>query len=125
MSGAPPGLARAAILVLEDDYYLAEDLLRTLEEAGATVLGPCPGPAEAERLIEGRRPDCAFLDLNLGGGPSFDFPRALTRAGIPFAFVTGYDRQAIPDEFAAVERLEKPVEPRNVVAVAARLLGES
>ena len=119
----PGSLAGAQVLVLEDDYYLATDLQETLEEAGATVIGPCPDSSEALHLIDEKRPDCAFVDVNLGRGPSFDLPTRLASLGVPFAFVTGYDSHAIPEAFAGNERLEKPVEPHRVVSVAARLLG--
>lgn len=120
-SGAP-SLAGAKVLVLEDDYYLATDLQEALEGAGATVIGPCADAPGALRLLVEQRPDCALLDVNLGHGPSYELPRELTRSGVPFAFVTGYDREVIPAEFAQAERLEKPVAPRDVARVAARLV---
>jgi DNA-binding NtrC family response regulator len=108
--------------VLEDDYYLARDLQDALEGAGATVLGPFGAEADARHALDAMRPDCALLDVNLGAGISFSFPDTLAERSIPFAFVTGYDRGVIPDAFAAVERLEKPVEPDRIQAAAARLL---
>lgn len=122
MSGLAQPLDRAHVLVLEDDFYLAGDLQEALEAAGATVFGPFPDHASACRALAGSRPDCAFVDLNLGGGPSFELPRELARQAIPFAFVTGYDR-LIPEEFAAVERFEKPADAHRLVDVAGRLLG--
>ncbi|MCC2977041.1 hypothetical protein LK533_10195 [Sphingomonas sp. PL-96] len=115
-------LRGARILVLEDDYYLACDLQNALERAGATVLGPFAAEADARHALDAGRPDCAFLDVNLGAGISFCFPDTLAERAIPFAFVTGYDREVIPDAFATVERLEKPVEAARVQVAAARLL---
>lgn len=119
---AAPSLAGAKVLVLEDDYYLATDLQEALEDAGATVIGPCSDAPDALRLLSEQRPDCALLDVNLGQGPSYDLPRELTKHGVPFAFVTGYDKNVIPAEFAAAERLEKPLGPRDAALVAARLV---
>lgn len=115
-------LRGARILVLEDDYYLARDLQDALERAGATVLGPFGAEADARHALDAMLPDCALLDVNLGAGISFSFPDTRAERSIPFAFVTGYDRGVIPDAFATVERLEKPVEPDRVQAAAARLL---
>ncbi|TFI60114.1 response regulator [Sphingomonas parva] len=116
------GVAGARVLVLEDDYYLATDLQEALEQAGATVLGPCSTATDALRLIEEKRPDCALLDVNLGQGPSFDLPKELSRLGVPFAFVTGYEGNVIPEAYAQTERLEKPVGPGQVVSTTSRLL---
>lgn len=121
---AVPSLAGAKVLVLEDDYYLAIDLQEALEKAGATVIGPCPDVPDALSLIGEERPDCALLDVNLGRGPSFDLPRELARQGVPFAFITGYDREVIPEEFNGADRLEKPVTCEKVTAVAGRMLAE-
>ena len=89
-------LEGVSVLILEDDYYLATDLQDTLEDAGARVLGPFACVATATDALAADRPDCALLDLNLGNGISLDLPRLLARQAIPFAFVTGYDRAAIP-----------------------------
>ncbi|WP_260596625.1 response regulator [Sphingomonas endolithica] len=115
-------LAEARVLILEDDYYLATDLQGVLEKSGATVLGPCPEPEDAIVMLTRDRPDCALVDINLGSGRSFDLPRALLAANVPFAFVTGYDQESIPAEFANVERLEKPVSSGSAVATMARLI---
>jgi DNA-binding response OmpR family regulator len=122
MTGALPDLHNSKVLVLEDDYYLATDLQKALEAAGAQVIGPFPDAESATRALAELRPDCALLDVNLGKGPSFELPRALTDAAVPFAFVTGYDRETIPAEFAHVVRLEKPLAPGKVVEAITHLL---
>ena len=59
---------RPAILVVEDDYMIADDLRRDLEAAGARVLGPVPSLPEALELLRGAdRLDAAVLDVNLHG----------------------------------------------------------
>ena len=52
-------------------------------------------------------------------GASFDLARVLRVRGIPFLFFTGYDRNALPPEFADVQRLEKPVNPTRLVRAIA------
>jgi DNA-binding NarL/FixJ family response regulator len=122
MKQAQVDLRGARILVLEDDYYVATDLQAVLEDSGAQVVGPFADAADALSAIEREQPDCALVDINLGQGPSFDLPRALTRENVPFAFVTGYDALAIPTEFKMFERLEKPHEACGGTKVARRLL---
>jgi DNA-binding NtrC family response regulator len=113
----------ARVLILEDDYYLASDLQDALHDAGATVLGPFACAATASAALLGERPDCALLDLNLGNGISLVLPRALKELSIPFAFVTGYDRAAISDEFDDHARAEKPVAVGRAAELVAQMLG--
>jgi DNA-binding response OmpR family regulator len=122
MTGRTDALASIRILVLEDDYYLATDLQQVLEAAGATVIGPFGDEAQAAYALAELKPSCAFVDVNLGDGPSFDLPRQLLGSKVPFAFVTGYDAGTIPQAFAAVPRLEKPIDAKIVVDMAMRLL---
>ncbi|QNE33024.1 response regulator [Sphingomonas sp. NBWT7] len=117
-----PTLQNARILILEDDYYLATDLQAALEAAGAQVVGPFADPADAAHALKSNAPNCALVDLNLGRGIDFELPQELARQSIPFAFVTGYDRDAIPDTFAGTARVEKPVAPQKVVEIVRLLL---
>lgn len=106
---AEPPLHDCHVLVVEDEYLLAEDLQHALTRAGATVLGPVPDVAEALALIAaGARIDMAVLDLNLRGDIAFPVADALLARGVPFALSTGYDERWLPARFAAVPRLEKP-----------------
>lgn len=116
-------LEGVSVLILEDDYYLATDLQDTLEDAGARVLGPFACVATATDALAADRPDCALLDLNLGNGISLDLPRLLARQAIPFAFVTGYDRAAIPSEFASYARAEKPIALGRAVQLVEDMCG--
>ena len=50
-------------------------------------------------LIEAGEFDAALLDGNLAGKPVDDLAIALTRRGMPFVFVTGYGRDALPVGF--------------------------
>ncbi len=118
-------LAAARVLVLEDDYYLATDLQIALEGVGAVVVGPFANGRDAQMAVEQAPPDCALLDVNLGAGPSFELPRLLQRLSVPFAFVTGYDRSALPDEFNHVICFQKPLDSRSAVKAAAQLIGRT
>ncbi|WP_425998779.1 PAS domain S-box protein [Caulobacter sp. DWR1-3-2b1] len=110
-----PSLAGQSVLILEDDFYLAQDAATALREAGAEVIGPFATIEDATEAIKSRRVTAAMLDVNLGNGPSFEVADAMRGAGAPFVFVTGYDQDTIPAEFAHVVRLEKPIEPRDIV----------
>ncbi|MBD8678349.1 response regulator [Sphingomonas sp. CFBP 13720] len=111
------------ILVVEDEYLIADDLRLALIDAGADVLGPVPTVTAAQSVLAAEsRIDAALLDINLGGTMVFDLADALEARSVPFVFATGYDESAIPERFSAVPRLEKPVKARNVLATLGPLL---
>ncbi|RNJ62222.1 MAG: response regulator [Porphyrobacter sp. IPPAS B-1204] len=111
------------IIILEDDYYQAEDSRLTLEQAGATVIAvTASAPDLGELLVEGRI-DAALIDINLGSSLSFDFARELGARAIPFAFLTGYDAGMLPDDLAGRPCLSKPADPARIIAALARLAG--
>jgi ActR/RegA family two-component response regulator len=111
-----------AVLVVDDDFYLAEDTREALEEAGAVVLGPY-GEDDALGSIKDHRPEFAVLDLNLGSGPSFKLARAMKAIGTPMIVVTGYDDDILPPDLADTPRLRKPVNSSKLVEAVAELIG--
>lgn len=105
------------ILVVEDEYLLADELATELADEGATVLGPAPTVERAMALLEAPPlPHGAILDLNLGGEPAFPVADALIELGVPLIFTTGYDSAAIPERFASVPTCEKPISIARVTA---------
>ncbi len=61
-------LRNCRILVVEDEYYLADELRTELETRGALVLGPVGTLDQALAAIgEARDIDGAILDVNLRG----------------------------------------------------------
>ena len=109
------GLIGRRILVVEDDYLIAGELVESLEELGASVAGPAPSATEALALMEREaRLDAAVLDVNLGSQDVFPVADALQQRGIPFVFATGYDQWVIPTRYAGVRRFEKPIDTRTL-----------
>ena len=109
------------ILVVEDVYLQADDARRVLEAAGAEVLGLFADETGGMEALHNGAPHCAVLDINLGFGPSFKIAREASLLGVPIVFMTGYDEQQIAPEFMNVERLQKPVNARALVAAVAKV----
>jgi CheY-like chemotaxis protein len=117
---ADSNLQGRRVLVVEDEYMIAEDMRATLADAGAEILGPVPTIAEAADLIDAEpNIDAALLDVNLRGDMVFDVADTLVARGVPFAFITGYDRTTMPERFIDAPYLEKPVKPVQVAAILA------
>jgi DNA-binding NtrC family response regulator len=118
------GLDGARILVVEDEYYLAEDLAAALRSGGAEVVGPVGSLGQAEEPLASGRLDGAVLDMNLRGEPGFALAERLQAEGVPFVIVSGYSSEAIPHSLSQVPRLEKPVDCRDAVEALAQLMAE-
>src|SRR6516225_4719859 len=112
----PSQLAHKRVLVVEDDYLVAMDIVRALERAGAEVIGPAPAVEAALDALARTVVDGAILDINLGGEMAFPVADALTARGVPFIFATGYDAQVIPLRFTHVKRCEKPMASEQICA---------
>ena len=111
------------ILVVEDEYMLAEDLARELEDAGATVIGPAPTVDQGfALLVDPDHLDGAILDVNLRGVPVFPLADAVLAKNIPLVFTTGYDESAMPERFSNVVRCEKPINMRRIANAIGKVI---
>ncbi|WP_372353426.1 response regulator [Rhizobium sp. BT-226] len=98
------------VLIVEDEYFLADETRRKLEKAGATVIGPVAGVTAALDLVENEEIDAAILDVHLEGDFVFPVADELERRDIPFVFATAFDPSVIPTRFTGFALCEKPTE---------------
>lgn len=120
-------LCGCRVLVVEDDFLIADDFSRRLAAQGAEIVGPAATLEGARDLVDvaGQRIDIAVLDVNLRGTLVFPLARHLYAAGIPFLFCTGYGEDPISDCFREVTRFEKPLSHQGfaeMVQMIARLM---
>jgi DNA-binding response OmpR family regulator len=83
-------LSGKRVLLVEDEYYIADELRRTLEAAGAEVVGPISTLAGASAALDEGAFDCAVIDLNLHGQRALPIADRLLDDGKSFAIATGY-----------------------------------
>ena len=103
------------ILLVEDDYIMAQDLAAELQGAGVEVLGPVPDIGSALALLDaGPTPDGAILDINLGGEMIYPLADTLQDRNIRFVLATGYEAWSIPERYRNLPRLEKPLSLRQI-----------
>ena len=99
------------ILVIEDEYLLAEEIQAGLSDLGAEVVGPASSVAQGAAFIRNaERIDGAILDVNLAGEMVYPAADMLMERGIPFIFSTGYDAGIIPAAYSRIVRCEKPLD---------------
>ena len=119
----PSPLAGRRVLVVEDNFALAESMRFALEGLGCTVVGPAPTCERALDLIDSQGPECAVLDIDLQGKSSGPVAERLVEDGTPFVFLTGYeDASLLPEAFHAWTRLSKPVDPDELARILAAKL---
>jgi two-component sensor histidine kinase len=117
-----PILQGKRIIVIEDEPLVAMDLEASLVAAGCEIVGSVGTIDKARTLIANVECDGALMDANLAGHPVDDLAAALTQKNIPFAFVTGYGRMALPLGFRDALMLNKPFDQEQLLAIMDVLL---
>jgi CheY-like chemotaxis protein len=122
-SKLPGGLQGRRVLVVEDEYFIADDVATELVSVGAHVVGPVPDlPGAIEVIASGEPIDVAVLDINLQGETVYPLADALRERQVPFVFATGYGHALIPEGYRDVPRWEKPHDHRELARMLPNLL---
>ncbi|SFU71508.1 Response regulator receiver domain-containing protein [Methylobacterium sp. 174MFSha1.1] len=108
---------RLRVLVVEDEYFIADDISRALIRHGAEVVGPVPTVQQARALLDSQALDLAVLDINLRGELVYPLVAELSRRGVPMVFATGYDAAAIPADYEAIPSWSKPFDYNALAGV--------
>jgi two-component system LytT family response regulator len=98
-------------VVVDDELLALKRLQRLLrDERDVEVIGAAENGRDAIALIDDRKPDLVFLDIQMPGMTGFDVIRSLKHAPVVI-FTTAYDEYALEAfETSAVDYLLKPVE---------------
>lgn len=111
------GGAARRILVVEDEFLVADHIASTLEDLGYVVVGPVPTIEDALAVIANEPIDCALLDANLDGVSSSSIAEALIERGVPFIVCTGYGLLTLAaDILNTAPRLTKPFRNADLAA---------
>jgi DNA-binding response OmpR family regulator len=100
----------AAILVIDDDLFIAFAIEDIVARAGYRVVGPATSIEDGLRLVEHGRPTAALVDVRLGNQDASELARELQARSIPFAFVATYAERSAVSGFRDVPFLPKPFE---------------
>lgn len=122
---AKPPLLGICVLILEDDFWQAQDSRDRLSEAGAEVVAMTGSIPEALASLTARPCDIGLLDINLVGLQSFDLAREILRRGVPVLFLTGYEPAMLPSDLTDVPLITKPFEWPVVIARIVKMLGKT
>ena len=116
-------LVGAKILVVEDEWMIADHLSMMLKDIGCLFVGPVATIADALVKIDEEQIDCALLDANLNGDSSAPIAGALASKSVPFVMVTGYGGLELPTaEMNAAPRLGKPFMESELIEILVRAM---
>jgi DNA-binding response OmpR family regulator len=86
------------LLIVEDEYFLAQDLADQFQDLEVEVLGPAGTVADALRVLASSEVQGAVLDVNLRGERVYPVADMLRRRNVPFIFASGYGSELEPAE---------------------------
>jgi DNA-binding response OmpR family regulator len=112
------------VLIVEDSWYVAKALKRSLEQLEMHVIGPTATAAEAKDLVAKQRPRLAIVDVNIRDGIATDLIDHLHGQKVRVIVVSGYGRPRIPWNKAAAF-LQKPYSGNELIAAMCGVLDPS
>ena len=112
------------VILVEDEALIAMIIEEMIGDLGCTVVGPAATIDEALAIV-GAEADCALLDINLRGAPSWPIADALKARGIPFAFVSGYGQGGLDPKYRGETVLAKPIDTTHLEAWLSQIASRS
>ena len=109
------------ILIVEDEFIVANDLRIMLQRAGYKVCGIAPSVAKAIELIHTKNPDWILVDIFLQGTKTgIDLAGQLGEMGIPFIYISANTNQGILEAAKSTEPygfLVKPFREKDLLVM--------
>ncbi len=118
-------LAGKRILMVEDEFLISMMVKNKLESLGAIVVGPYGRLGDGIAAAKRETLDAAVLDFNLGGTLASPLADLLMAHGLPFLFITGYQRDSIDRRYAGIPVLQKPIELEELERILLSLFENS
>jgi DNA-binding response OmpR family regulator len=115
-------VANVRVLVVEDEYLIAEEISEALHAMSIDVVGPVGNLQEAHDAVQDTSLDCAVMDINIGGGASFPLIDTLLQRNVSILLMTGYDQEELPIKYRSLPLLQKPLLRGELAETLERLL---
>jgi DNA-binding NtrC family response regulator len=107
------------ILIVEDEFIVANDLRIMLQKAGYKICGIAPSVAKAMALIKAKSPDWVLLDIFLQGDKTgIDLAGYLMEVKVPFIYISANTNQGILEAAKATQPygfLVKPFREKDLL----------
>lgn len=109
------------ILIVEDEFIVANDLKIMLQKAGYQVVGIASSVPQARKLIEEKRPDWVLLDIMLKGPlTGIDLAWELREMQLPFLYISANTNQTTLEAVKATHPygfMVKPFRERDLIVM--------
>ena len=93
------GVRTLRVLIVEDEFVVANYLRLMLEKAGYTVEGIADSVDKARKLIGAREPDMVLVDIFLKGDQTgIELAHELNGRSIPFVYISANSNESILEE---------------------------
>lgn len=101
-------LTAKRVLVVEDELLISMVIEDILADEGCQVIGPFASLPDALAATRRGGFDLALLDVNLRGEKVYPVAEILAEQGVPFMFLSGYGKDAIPGGHPEWRACSKP-----------------
>ncbi|MCI9846834.1 sigma-54-dependent transcriptional regulator [Flavobacterium pectinovorum] len=109
------------ILIVEDEFIVANDLKIMLQKADYQVIGIASSVVQARKLIEDKRPDWILLDIMLKGTlTGIDLAWELREMQLPFLYISANTNQTTLEAVKATHPygfMVKPFRERDLIVM--------
>jgi two-component system response regulator HydG len=109
------------LLIVEDEFIVANDLKIMLHKAGYQVVGIAASVAQARKLIEEKSPDWILLDIILKGElTGIDLAWELRQKNLPFLYISANTNQSTLEAVKATHPygfMVKPFREKDLVVM--------
>lgn len=109
------------ILIVEDEFIVADDLQMTLQKAGYIVVGIADNVETARIMIKEKKPSLAMLDIHLKGKlTGIELATELKEIGIAFIFLSANSSQKVLEEAKTTDPygfLVKPFREKDLLVM--------
>lgn len=118
-------LSQKAILIVEDNCFLALDLAVAVEDLDGQVVGPVASAADALLLLDKHRISGAVLDCQLSDRDVTPVVLTLVDKGVPLVIQTGTGvPAALAEALPGLPCMRKPVKPAKVLELLAEQISK-
>jgi len=107
------------VIIVDDEILVAENLKLLLNRycPDVEIEGIAHSAKDAEGLIQDKRPDVIFLDVEMPHGNGFDLLKKIEHLDFGVIFVTAFDHYAIRAiKYSAIDYLLKPIDVNDLLA---------
>lgn len=116
-------------ILIDDEAYIRQEIKEKLSEHFSTeidIVGEADSVSKAISLIEEKKPNLVFLDINLQDGTGFDILNSISDKSFDVIFVTGFDNHAIKAiKVGALDYILKPIDDEEFIKAVTKAIENS